>query len=434
MIDSDFTDHYAALGVAEGATLEEIKAVYFASVRRHRPDTQPEQFRRLHLSYRILSHPTRRREYDQMRRYGDEVRHRIHDAEPLLDSDPRRAVRLLKEALVMVPEAFEIRLMIGRAFLRCEEYQNAEMELKRLITKRPQQASLYHDLAYCLWMQKRENEAIHALEKAIELNPLFHDALLLAAHIHQAQRNYALATQHLEAAIRLDNVEDLHDIPVLIRLFTLAVIENDVEKTSGIEARLRGVIPFDELVATEVMNRLLVLANDFFENRNYKGAYDVVRRIHHPLLRDREFQDGIGAATTQMACAAQVAEMVQDDRILGMLQMYLCNRYWRSPRPDDGQNNTHLTVQRQQVLQEAQQNPGPYRLMLARIATNYPLIRESESALLHQVESLTEQQAIEIQEKNEEIMPAAFEPKTTPLHTARRWFSGQFAPKPSKST
>ncbi|MGY1750328.1 DnaJ C-terminal domain-containing protein [Modestobacter sp. SYSU DS0511] len=67
------TDHYRVLGVPETATDQEITAAYRRLARRLHPDTNPDSgdgaaFREVATAYEVLHDPTRRREYDELRR------------------------------------------------------------------------------------------------------------------------------------------------------------------------------------------------------------------------------------------------------------------------------------------------------------------------------------------------------------------------------
>ena len=54
------TDAKGVLGVADGATEEEIRAAYLRAVREHPPDTSPEQFERIRDAYEALRDPRSR--------------------------------------------------------------------------------------------------------------------------------------------------------------------------------------------------------------------------------------------------------------------------------------------------------------------------------------------------------------------------------------
>jgi curved DNA-binding protein CbpA len=61
-----YIDPYVALGLTRAATAAEIKQAYFALVRAHPPEREPEAFKRIRAAYERLRDPERRAETDML--------------------------------------------------------------------------------------------------------------------------------------------------------------------------------------------------------------------------------------------------------------------------------------------------------------------------------------------------------------------------------
>lgn len=59
-----YTDPYAVLGLTRGASTDEIKQAYFAQVRLHPPERDPQAFKTIRAAYERLRDPQQRVETD----------------------------------------------------------------------------------------------------------------------------------------------------------------------------------------------------------------------------------------------------------------------------------------------------------------------------------------------------------------------------------
>lgn len=71
----EFKDYYKILGVAEDASVDEVKTAYRKLARKYHPDVSKfagaeEKFKELQEAHEVLKDPTKRAEYDQLKKLG----------------------------------------------------------------------------------------------------------------------------------------------------------------------------------------------------------------------------------------------------------------------------------------------------------------------------------------------------------------------------
>ena len=67
MTPTPVVDPYTVLGIDPQVTLDEIKKAYFALVREHPPERDPEGFKRIRAAYEQVRDPDKRLETDMLR-------------------------------------------------------------------------------------------------------------------------------------------------------------------------------------------------------------------------------------------------------------------------------------------------------------------------------------------------------------------------------
>jgi tetratricopeptide (TPR) repeat protein len=189
----DSLDHYALLGVAETASLAEIKKVYLVAARRYHPDALAREglsaelrsqagrlFAAIGKAHAVLIHPEKRAEYDAQRSAGDVDANALANAEVLYRK--------------------------GELLMRTGNFQGALEYLQACIELWPDEAAYQSALGWALYkkLPSEPQAAKTHLERALELAPnegmhLFRLGVLLRS-LGEAARGQQL----LERARKLD--------------------------------------------------------------------------------------------------------------------------------------------------------------------------------------------------------------------------------------
>jgi len=169
-------DPYVTLQIPRDADARTIKASYFALVRKHPPETDPETFQKIRAAYELLSDPERRAEYDAERarseRNAPEINAVIEAADQCMRSGQFETARkMLLRLLDEQPGVHRARSILGFAWLREGEPEQAAAEFRRLVEAEPQDSDHRLHLAWALSEANRLPEALEAAQAAVRLAP-----------------------------------------------------------------------------------------------------------------------------------------------------------------------------------------------------------------------------------------------------------------------
>ena len=128
--------HYDVLGVAADADAHSIKRAYFAKVKQHSPDTDPQGFRQIRDAYDVLRDRAKRQAYDNLAH--DTQAELLLTLAPLLETHQyTQAQTLIEQALVNVPTHPRLLHMLARCWLYLGKTGKAENVCKELHAAHP---------------------------------------------------------------------------------------------------------------------------------------------------------------------------------------------------------------------------------------------------------------------------------------------------------
>jgi curved DNA-binding protein CbpA len=275
-------DFYEVLGVGHAADERAIKSAYFALVRKHPPETRPEEFQRIREAYEVLSNPRSRADYDAVRevdRFGDATTARLRSANEAMESaDWPRAQRELDALLAEQPQLGFARDLLGMAYLNAHRPADALREFSRLVDEQPSNAVYHLHKGYAHYAQSQYTPALDCYREARRLDPHDTRVLVATADCMVAQKQYEPALEELERAIHLDGAVDFQDFVFFMRRVQIQLLRERSDLAEAELDQLVRLLPDDADTRKYVAARLSSLASDLFA---MKRSADANRLLSH---------------------------------------------------------------------------------------------------------------------------------------------------------
>ena len=123
------------------------------------------------------------------------------------------AIDVLKKANELLPDDPDIMITLGGAMIMAGKWNSAESFLEDAVQKHPENARLWLNLAAAilghlkLSPRDRQDRAIAAYERAIELDPVAPSAHYNVGLIHAERKDWEQAIQWFEAAVRANPLD-----------------------------------------------------------------------------------------------------------------------------------------------------------------------------------------------------------------------------------
>lgn len=319
-MNTDPSDPYAVLGIARGATAAAVKQAYFALVRRHTPEDDPDGFRRISEAYRVLSDPAERARLESEEQFAPAAVEALQRAEALVDDEPDEAVAAARQALAVSPDSPGVRFAVAWTFERCGRADEALPMFERLTREHPGRVEYAESIAAAYARRGRMSDAEVAARRAIAIDPARRMSYATIAEIEMASGRPDVAVRTLDAGIAHDGVVDLGDLPLLLRKAAVLAWTERWDALARVLAEIRGLVPEgDGAAKAHVAAHLRNCAGEHAES----NAYDVARLVMEaavavdPDPELRELLERLGPpAATARACRdaakdPQVAEWIR---------------------------------------------------------------------------------------------------------------------------
>ncbi len=271
---------YEILGIERGADARTVKKAYFTLVRRYPPETAPKEFQKIREAYEVLSNDDSRRDYDSVgfNTNDGETSSRLADAMAAMDGGRFSDARLILAALVKEqPSLAFARDLLGLTWLRDKMYPNAMAVFSGLVKEHPDNGAYVLHLGYSQHAQQLFAEAEASFRAAAQRSREDVRPLTALADCLMDQRKWDEALQALDAAINLDGAVDFRDFALFTRKLEAEAGRNNPAGLKAVLEALKAIYPPDEAGRRFVANRLAALAAPLFAQKRPDEANLLMR-------------------------------------------------------------------------------------------------------------------------------------------------------------
>ena len=167
-------NYYETLGINQNADANEVKGAYYAAVKRHSPEKDPEKFKEIRYAYEVLSKPAKRIEYDKLFQINvtDSIRQEILITRDLLNNHQyKEVVHRLTKSKNPKFDNNELNLMLVEAYLGIGKTGTADSLAKKVLEIDPGNARAISLLTSSYAKKGYVNKADEYFLEWLEKNP-----------------------------------------------------------------------------------------------------------------------------------------------------------------------------------------------------------------------------------------------------------------------
>ncbi|GAB4468195.1 MAG: hypothetical protein OHK0029_40450 [Armatimonadaceae bacterium] len=406
---------YQVLGVAETATLDEIKRAYYQQVRLKPAHRDPDWFQLLNEAGRTLTDARRRGEYDQLQRSGRRIQILVDQAAVALERDNQKAITLLKSAIALAPDVPRPRHLLAHVLMKVEEYTLAEKQYRWLLRESPRDETLLFKLGRCLYQQNKRDEAERALRRALQINTYYHDAWMLLSRIAEEQEKYDEAEEALSRAIQNDDRENYADADALFRLVVLGWLVDHENNQEPLIQRFLAVIPTGESEeqqqkAERAVRKVLKRAQELYRTGNYMVSRQTLEVALRMPIPKEELRTEIEDFARRVTLTQEAKQAETDVLLPPTFQEIFALKY--QDRYTDSQRKVRLEAVLSAIQQEILNKPEDLKKTIQYVTREYPRFAEDQNALLAELMNRVNKRLELMQSASTHVMPGVSDTST----------------------
>lgn len=353
-------NYYDILQVDRNASEEEIKKAYARLLRKHNPEKDPENFKKIREAYETLSNKERRANYDFMLDYGQEFmdtlkkvdedisQKRYEEAEKklkkllsikqdsidlwiklsevsALKGNRRQAIDILSKALNAVGESSIVYHLIGLNYSLMNDFYNAEKYLKKALVIE-KNFYTFRELYFTYFLSGRVVEAEQVLRKISELefddlSYVDYKLLIIRHHILMSvtfEEAKNKVSWHVDELIRLGKQKE-----ELIGYIVSGALEDiELYRSLQIDAGLFGMYYSSKIIYELTGDPNVKKAFEEFDE-----FFGKVKNIEQQIIQlEKEINSSFNITECENKVSWRVNELINTGKKNALLKNYIVNR------------------------------------------------------------------------------------------------------------
>ncbi|WP_456279021.1 tetratricopeptide repeat protein [Bacillus sp. AK128] len=311
--------YYQMLEIETTSTEEEIKKAYFKIIKRYPVDQYPEEFKSIRIAYDTLRNSQSRKEYETNLVHGDLVEQLQNEAmEAYSNDDYKKAQRLFKEILMIVPTLTNTRNYYALSYLFSEEYNQALQQFKIVVQEDSDNETYQLNYGKALEKCGLEEEAIRLYKKMYIMSPDNMDPLFALVDLYLDRKEDNKAVRTLDQAISSqEKTGNFHVFYYLVKRLKVSVtLRNKIELMKSIEL-CKKLLYKHESDRGSMMADLTDLSIDLYDRKLYGYAKPILEFIQQERSEPNEKFNSLVEETINRANVYDEFELLErDDKVI----------------------------------------------------------------------------------------------------------------------
>jgi tetratricopeptide (TPR) repeat protein len=334
-------DLYTVLGVTHGESHEGIKRAYHQFQKRLIKQNEPEALQKIKQAYDILADASARKQYDAIWDAGGEVRTLLGKAIGAIEEGNHiGASRYLGEVISLKPSADLARDLMGICLVELGLMDEAVRTYETLVERQPDvplywlhSGDLYLDLASKAGKENKPmlGSARNNYRRAFMLNPQRKAPYISLAKTYYKEKKYNQALSWVEKAISKIGKPDYEDFDSLFYMLRILAMAGDEKRVIDATSKVEKFSFKDEDLNKYVASLYVKTANDIIKIKFYKAAKHFLTNAlrHNPNNPEldklqRKVDSIIGAEGSWKNLEAEVAIIKPIKTLAALLLVYSC--------------------------------------------------------------------------------------------------------------